>query len=39
LARFLRFARFRFGLGLFFLKKFNLVTFFNKNWTEPKMIT
>lgn len=30
-------TRFRFGFG-FFLKKIGLITFFDKNRTEPKMI-
>jgi hypothetical protein len=33
-------TRFRFGFGFFFKKNnFGLVTFFDKNRTEPKMIT
>jgi hypothetical protein len=34
-------TRFRFGFGFFFQKKnnFGLVTFFDKNRTEPKIIT
>jgi hypothetical protein len=32
-------TRFQFGFGFFSKKKFGLVTFFDKNRTEPKMIT